>query len=97
VIALITPPVNRPRSADRPDVSTAVSSIASSTNRFCGDPNRLSLTSMPLTRNTLSNATAPWIDNWPALGVLVVSPGASCAIPESVRGVASASISSCSK
>ena len=40
VIALTTPPVNRPESADKPDVSTAVSSIASPTTRFCGDPKR---------------------------------------------------------
>ena len=32
-------------------------------NRFCGDPNRLSLTSTPLIMNTLSNANAPLIDD----------------------------------
>ena len=36
VMALTTPPVKRPYSAEMPEVSTCVSSIASSMNRFCG-------------------------------------------------------------
>ena len=34
VMALITPPVNRPYSAEMPEVRTCVSSIASSMKRF---------------------------------------------------------------
>src|SRR5262245_27005977 len=41
VIALIAPPEKRPYSAEIPEVSTWVSAIASSMNRFCGEPNRL--------------------------------------------------------
>jgi hypothetical protein len=54
VIALMTPPLKRPYSAEMPEVSTVVSSMASSMNRFCGWANRLSLMSTPLTMNTLS-------------------------------------------
>ena len=35
-MALTTPPLKRPYSAEMPEVSTCVSSIASSMNRFCG-------------------------------------------------------------
>jgi hypothetical protein len=35
-MALITPPVKRPYSAEMPEMSTCVSWIASSMNRFCG-------------------------------------------------------------
>ena len=39
VMALTTPPVNRPYSAEMPDVRTCVSWIASSMKRFCGCAN----------------------------------------------------------
>ncbi len=94
-MALITPPENRPYSALIPEVSTCVSSIASSMNRFCGDPNRLSFTSTPLIMKMLSKAKAPWIATCPALGVLVLRPGDSVEMPYSVRDVASALTSSC--
>src|SRR5215471_21567368 len=54
VMALTTPPEKRPYSAEIPDVSTCVSWIASSMKTFCGEPNRLSFTSMPLIMNRLS-------------------------------------------
>ena len=59
VIAFTTPPLKRPYSAEMPDVSTCVSSIASSMNRFCGFANRLSFTSTPLIMKMLSKAKAP--------------------------------------
>src|SRR5687768_1017749 len=94
VTALTTPPLKRPYSAEMPEVSTVVSSMASSMNRFCGCANRLSLTSTPLTMNTLSQAKAPLMTIWPALGDRSVTFGASVAMPWMVRGVASASTSS---
>ncbi len=54
VMALTTPPEKRPYSAGIPEVSTWVSCTASSMKTFCGEPNRLSLTSTPLTMNRLS-------------------------------------------
>ena len=81
VMALITPPVNRPYSAEMPDVSTCVSWIASSMNRFCGVAKRLSLTSTPLIMNTLSNANAPLMTTWFELGARSVSAGAIVAMP----------------
>ncbi len=95
VIALITPPENRPYSAEMPEVSVCVSWMASSMNRFCGEPNRLSFTSTPLIMKTLSNANAPLIDTWPVFGVLLVRPGESSAMPASVRAMASDSTWSC--
>ena len=98
VIAFTTPPVNRPNSAGRPDVSTCVSAMASSTNRSCGCASRLSLTSTPLIMKTLSKANAPLMTSWFLFcGPFCVSPGESCAMPKSVRGFASFSICSCLK
>ena len=54
VMALTTPPVKRPYSAEMPDVRICVSSMASSMKRLSGLPNRLSFTSTPSTRKTLS-------------------------------------------
>ena len=54
VMALMTPPEKRPYSAEMPEVSTCVSWIASSMKTFWGEPNRLSLMSMPLIMNRLS-------------------------------------------
>src|SRR5688572_23276949 len=54
VTMLITPPENRPYSAEIPDVITCVSSIASSMKTLFAVPNRLSLRSTPSMRNTLS-------------------------------------------
>ena len=54
VIALMTPPLNRPYSAEMPDVITWVSSMASSMKSPFEVPNRLSLMSTPSTRKTLS-------------------------------------------
>ena len=54
VIMLMTPPENRPNSAEMPEVSTCVSSIASSMKTLFAVPNRLSLRSTPSTMKTLS-------------------------------------------
>ena len=54
VTILITPPEKRPYSAEIPDVRTCVSSIASSMKTLFAVPNRLSFTSTPSTRKTLS-------------------------------------------
>jgi hypothetical protein len=54
VIMLITPPLNRPYSAEMPDVSTLVCSTASSMKTGCALPNKLSFTSTPLIMKTLS-------------------------------------------
>jgi len=61
VTRLMTPPVNRPYSAEMPDVSTCVSSMASSMNTVCAAPNRLSFTSTPSIMNTVSYAKPPEI------------------------------------
>ena len=97
VTAFTTPPEKRPYSADKPEVSVCVSAMASSTNRFCGEPRGLSLISTPSILNTLSNANAPLIETWAAFGVIVVKPGESCAMPTRVRGIARTSTSSCAK
>ncbi len=54
VTTLMTPPEKRPYSAEMPDVSTWVSSIASSMNKLFDVPNTLSFVSTPSIRNTLS-------------------------------------------
>ena len=54
VTTLTTPPEKRPYSAEMPEVSTCVSSMASSMNRLWLVPKMLSLTSTPLIRKTLS-------------------------------------------
>ena len=54
VTMLITPPEKRPYSAEMPDVSTCVSSIASSMKTLFAVPNRLSFTSTPSIMKTLS-------------------------------------------
>ena len=55
VTALMTPPVNRPNSAETPDVIVVVSWMASSMKRLVGVPRTLSWTLTPLTVKTLSN------------------------------------------
>src|SRR5262245_55562964 len=81
VTALMTPPLKRPYSAEMPEVSTCVSSIASSTNRFWGFANRLSLMSTPLIMNTLSYAKPPLMTTCVAFGLLVVGAVDSVAMP----------------
>jgi hypothetical protein len=85
VTMLITPPEKRPYSAEMPDVRTCVSSMASSMNTLFAVPNRLSFTSTPSTRNTLSYANPPEIVTCPTFGVLSVSPGANSAMRAGVR------------
>ena len=97
MIALTTPPLKRPYSAEMPEVSTWVSSMASSMNRLCGCASTLSLTSTPLTMKALSNANAPLMTIWFAFGEFSDTAGESWAIPCNVRGVASSSISGCLK
>ena len=63
--------------------------------RFCGFAKRLSFTSTPFTMKMLSKANEPLIASCPPFGVFSVTAGDSVAIPCSVRGVASASTSSC--
>src|ERR1700733_5733267 len=86
VIALTTPPLNRPNSAEMPEVRTCVSWIASSMKRSWGEPNRLSLTSTPLSMKTLSNAKAPLMTTCVLFGAFSVRPGESCAMPSRVLG-----------
>jgi hypothetical protein len=81
VTALTTPPLNRPYSAEMPEVRTCVSSIASSMKRFCGWANRLSLMSTPFTMKTLSNEKAPLMTTVCAFGPFSLTAGASCAMP----------------
>ncbi len=59
--ALTTPPVNRPNSAETPDVIVVVSWMASSMKRLFGVPRRLSCTFTPLIVMTLSYDCAPEI------------------------------------
>ena len=54
------------------------------------DPSRLSLTSTPSTRKTLSNAKPPEMVSWSGFGVLVVTPGISSAMRYGVRPIGSA-------
>lgn len=76
VIVLMTPPVNRPYSAEMPAVEVVVSWMASSMKRLFGVPRMLSVMTTPLTVTRLSNDWAPEIVTAP-LGPLLLTPGAS--------------------
>src|SRR5260221_4004695 len=91
VIALTTPPPNRPYSAEIAPVDTFVSWIASSMNRLSAWPRRFSLTTTPLTRYWLSNERAPDIMMLP-LGPLPATPGASSTASFTARPTGSRSI-----
>ncbi len=68
VIALITPPVKRPYSAEMPELDVVVSAIASSMKRLFGVPRMLSMTLTPFTMNRLSNVWPPEIVVLPVAG-----------------------------
>jgi hypothetical protein len=53
--------------------------------------------STPSSMNTLSNAKAPPIVTWLALGVLLVSPGAISATSDSVRPIGRVSTAACGR
>ncbi len=74
VTALMTPPVNRPYSAETPDVIVVVSWMASSMKRLFGVPRRLSWMFTPLIVMTLSNDWAPETVT-AALGPFALTPG----------------------
>ncbi|MEO8348609.1 MAG: hypothetical protein ABI610_06820 [Acidobacteriota bacterium] len=98
VIALTTPPVKRPYSADMAPVRIVVSWIASSMKRLCGWPRRFSFTTTPLMRKRLSNDGAPEIAidasrSFPP-GPLFVTPGARSVVAASVRPTGSFSTNS---
>ncbi len=93
VIELITPPWNRPYSAEMLPVEIFVSWMASSMNRFRAWPRRFSLITTPLTRFRFSYDSAPETMMLPP-GPLSFTPGASSVAAFNVRPTGSLSIMS---
>ena len=93
VTMLTTPPEKRPYSAEMPDVSTCVSSIASSMNRLFGGAEEVVVDVDAVDQEHVVVGEPPAIVTWPAFGVLSVRPGASSAIVNGVRPVGSSLIS----
>ena len=88
VIALTTPPVKRPNSAEMPEVDVVVSAIASSMKRLFGVPRMLSWMLTPFTVKRLSNDWAPEMTVLPVTA-LVLTPGERRTDERSVRATGS--------
>src|ERR1035437_907446 len=84
VIVLMTPPANRPYSAEIPDVDVVVSWMASSMKRLSGVPRMLSMMLAPFIRKRLSYDWAPETVT-AAFGPFCVMPGARATAESSVR------------
>jgi hypothetical protein len=94
VMALMTPPVNRPYSAEMPDVETVVSWIASSMNSANGVPRMLSWICTPSSMNRFSADMAPPMVI-ALLGPVACAAGATLTADSKVRAVGSVDSSSC--
>ena len=93
-MAVTTPPVNRPYSAEMPDVETVVSWMASSMKSENGVPRRLSWICTPSSMNRLSADIAPPMV-MALFGPVAWAAGETFTADRIVRAVGSVASSSC--